>query len=90
MGKYGDYYVVHYTKVSVMSDTVIKEKVKEYLRLDGLFQTLRFSKHCKRGSGLKFNCCTYSDGSLDPETNEKVHWINEDISIRPIGSSINT
>lgn len=81
----GEYYIVEYTKVSVMSDTERKVKVTdEYQRLDQVFQTMRFSRHCKRDSGLKFNCCSYSDGTINPETNEKEHWINEDISIRPM------
>ena len=80
-----NYYFVEYTKVSVMSDT--ERKVKErrsFKTLDEVFGILRFSKSCKRDLGLKFGCISYKDGTINPETNDIEHWINEDISIRPM------
>lgn len=76
-------YVVEYTKVNYFNNRKVREK-HYHQSLDDVFGILRYSKSCKRESGLKFDSLGYTEGTICPKTNRKETWINEDISIKPM------
>ena len=51
--------------------------------IDDVFETLRYSPHCKRELGLKFSSHSYTDGTINSITNNEYIFWNEDIEITP-------
>ena len=85
-GEYPNLYIIEHTKVCPYpNNTRVKEK-HYYQTLDDVFETMRFSKHCKRELGLKFDGIGYTEETIEPKSKkERVRiYHNEDISFRPM------